>query len=76
MLRKVLTCSILQQDDNAPLNASSRAKMVMGIGYPVPSDGLKSARDYRVGYISNSRAGTNNSMTGEPNDIGDDDQAD
>ncbi|OTB00610.1 hypothetical protein M426DRAFT_234161 [Hypoxylon sp. CI-4A] len=74
-LRKILTYSILQQNDNAPLNASSRAEMITGINYPLPSDASELASDSRFGYLFNSRA-DNNASTGEPSDVGDGDRVD
>ncbi|KAI1504774.1 hypothetical protein F5X99DRAFT_405775 [Biscogniauxia marginata] len=62
MMRKILTYSILQQDDSAPLNARSRAEMITGIGYPLPNEVLELAGDPRFGYLFNSRAGNNNQM--------------
>ncbi|KAI0399293.1 hypothetical protein F4802DRAFT_610970 [Xylaria palmicola] len=59
MLRKILTYSILVQDDKAPLNVSSRTQMIAGISYPLPIDGLELASDPRFAYLFNSRAGEN-----------------
>ncbi|KAI0114052.1 hypothetical protein GGR51DRAFT_546724 [Nemania sp. FL0031] len=73
MLRKILTYSILQQDDNAPLSVSSRVEMITGISYPLPIDGLESASDARFVYLFNSRAGGNNRM-GELKDVSHGDQ--
>ncbi|KAI0972015.1 hypothetical protein F4678DRAFT_460844 [Xylaria arbuscula] len=75
MLRKILTYSILQQDDNAPLNASSGAEMITGISYPLPVDGLESAGDPRFSYLFNRRAGENN-RANELRDTGHSDKTD
>ncbi|RWA11448.1 hypothetical protein EKO27_g3681 [Xylaria grammica] len=56
MLRKILTYSILQQEDSVPLNANSRAEMITGIGYPLPMDSLDAASDPRFSYLFNTRA--------------------
>ncbi|KAI0896802.1 hypothetical protein F4806DRAFT_508595 [Annulohypoxylon nitens] len=71
-LRKILTYSILQQDENAPLNTSSRAEMITGINYPLPSDASELAGDSRFNYLFNSQV----SNTDEPSDVSDGDQVD
>ncbi|GAW26928.1 putative polyketide synthase [Rosellinia necatrix] len=73
MLRKILTYSVLQQDDAAPLNISSSAQMITGISYPLPIDGLGLAGDPRFAHLFNSRAG-DGSRTRDARDPGDGDQ--
>ncbi|KAL3291241.1 beta-ketoacyl synthase domain-containing protein, partial [Colletotrichum asianum] len=49
-LRKILSYSILQQDNaSAPINAESAAQLVTGIGFPLPEDS-DLTRDARFGY--------------------------
>jgi hypothetical protein len=74
MLCKILTYSIPQEDDNAPLNVSSRAEMITGIGYHLSIDNLESASDPRFAYLFNSRAGEN-SRAREMRDVSDGDQS-
>ncbi|KAI9688389.1 MAG: Type I Iterative PKS [Bathelium mastoideum] len=47
-LRKILSYSILQQ--TAPINASSSAQLITGIGFPLPDDS-DLAREARFGYL-------------------------
>ncbi|KAI1271763.1 hypothetical protein F5Y07DRAFT_329734 [Xylaria sp. FL0933] len=74
MLRRILTYSILQQDNNAPLSVSSRTEMITGISYPLPIDGLESASDLRFSYLFNSRA-RENDMSNNVRDASHSDQA-
>lgn len=58
-LRKILSYSILQQNDGAaaPINASSRAQLITGIGFPLPDDS-ELMRNARFGYLfQNASAG-------------------
>ncbi|KAI0181289.1 hypothetical protein GGR52DRAFT_583703 [Hypoxylon sp. FL1284] len=75
ILCKILTYSILQQDDSAPLNAMSRTQMITGIGYPLPSDASESLSDPRFGFLFNSRA-AGDDTTGEMSDDGNGGQVD
>lgn len=59
-LRKILSYSILQQDDatGAAINADSAAQLITGIGFPLPED-ADIKRDARFGYLfQNSGAGS------------------
>ncbi|KAF4818673.1 Highly reducing polyketide synthase [Colletotrichum tropicale] len=50
-LRKILSYSILQQDNaSAPINPESAAQLVTGIGFPLPEDS-DLTRDPRFGYL-------------------------
>ncbi|KAF4898987.1 Highly reducing polyketide synthase [Colletotrichum fructicola] len=50
-LRKILSYSILQQDNaSAPINPESAAQLVTGIGFPLPEDS-DLTRDARFGYL-------------------------
>ncbi|KAJ0313970.1 hypothetical protein Brms1b_007392 [Colletotrichum noveboracense] len=50
-LRKILSYSILQQDNaSAPINPKSAAQLVTGIGFPLPEDS-DLTRDARFGYL-------------------------
>ncbi|KAH6886253.1 hypothetical protein B0T10DRAFT_516260 [Thelonectria olida] len=50
-LRKILSYSVLQQvDATAPINASSRAQLITGIGFPLPDDS-DLTRNARFGYL-------------------------
>ncbi|KAI0854612.1 hypothetical protein F4860DRAFT_522968 [Xylaria cubensis] len=57
-LRKILTYSILQQD-NVPLNASSYSQMITGINYPLPFDDPELLSDPRFAYLFNKYAAEN-----------------
>lgn len=70
-MHKILTYSIMQQEDT-PLNVTSRAQMITGISYPLPIERVESASDPRFAYLFNSRAG--DSSTRELKDAGDGDQ--
>lgn len=72
-LRRILTYSILQQGDNAPISVSSATQMITGISYPLPIDGLESVSDPRFAYLFNSRAGDNGKIK-EQRDVGDEDK--
>ncbi|KAM4059510.1 KR domain-containing protein [Hirsutella rhossiliensis] len=49
-LRRILTCSVLQQDGAAPINPSSVAQLITGIGFPLPRDS-DLAGEGRFGYL-------------------------
>lgn len=50
-LRSILSYSILQQNDAAPpINGSSRAQLITGIGFPLPDDS-ELTRNARFGYL-------------------------
>ncbi|KAH4043321.1 hypothetical protein HBI56_213740 [Parastagonospora nodorum] len=53
MLRKILTYSILQQD-NAPLNTASDAEMITGVGFPLTKDGSDLHLEPRFAYLFSS----------------------
>ncbi|KAH7629517.1 putative polyketide synthase [Sordaria sp. MPI-SDFR-AT-0083] len=58
VLRRILTCSILQQDVVRPLNPASRAQLITGIAFPLPLDGsLDIMSDSRFGYLFSSGSG-------------------
>ncbi|KAF7917217.1 uncharacterized protein EAE98_010322 [Botrytis deweyae] len=57
-LRKILSYSILQQDEKAPINASSNTQLIAGIGFPLPEDSDLSYEG-RFGYLFQSAAGGN-----------------
>ncbi|KAM0133546.1 hypothetical protein ACHAO1_006203 [Botrytis cinerea] len=57
-LRKILSYSILQQDEKAPINASSSTQLIAGIGFPLPEDSDLSYEG-RFGYLFQSAAGGN-----------------
>ncbi|KAI1460694.1 hypothetical protein F4805DRAFT_372476 [Annulohypoxylon moriforme] len=61
MLRKILTYSIFQQDSRAPLNPSSVAETITGIGYPLPADS-ELASEPRFGYLFNTRGSNVDSL--------------
>lgn len=73
-LRRILTCSILLQQQKQNANdallsaAASTAQMVTGIGYPLPPDGVEAVGDPRFGYLFNRRANNNNSTTNSANE--------
>ncbi|KAI1799346.1 hypothetical protein F4811DRAFT_557890 [Daldinia bambusicola] len=69
MLRKILTYSILQQNDKTTLNVNSRAGMITGIGYPLPIEKLDVASDWRFAYLFNSRATGDQVRGGEQRDV-------
>ncbi|KAL0930068.1 polyketide synthase [Colletotrichum truncatum] len=58
-LRKILSYSILQQDQaSEPINADSVAQLITGIGFPLPEDS-DLTRDARFGYLfQNTGAGS------------------
>ncbi|KAA8565524.1 hypothetical protein EYC84_009381 [Monilinia fructicola] len=49
-LRKILSYSILQQDEKSPLNAHSTTQLIAGIGYPLPQNS-DLAHEGRFGYL-------------------------
>ncbi|KAB8293815.1 hypothetical protein EYC80_009297 [Monilinia laxa] len=49
-LRKILSYSILQQDEKLPLNASSTTQLIAGIGFPLPQDS-DLVHEGRFGYL-------------------------
>jgi acyl carrier protein len=50
-LRKILSYSVLQQvDATTPINASSRAQLITGIGFPLPDDS-DLTHNARFGYL-------------------------
>ncbi|KAI1081716.1 hypothetical protein F5B20DRAFT_579046 [Whalleya microplaca] len=55
-LRRILSYSVLQQDSNAPLNASSSAQLITGIAFPLQGD-LDLAHEARFGYLFGSGGG-------------------
>ncbi|KAI5918543.1 hypothetical protein F4810DRAFT_691444 [Camillea tinctor] len=73
-LRKILTYSILQQDNIAPLNASSRTEMITGINYPLLRGTSELVGDARFSYLFNNLTGNNERMS-EASDVDDSDQA-
>ncbi|KAM5343618.1 hypothetical protein ACJ41O_012155 [Fusarium nematophilum] len=73
MLRKILTCSIMQQDSTSPIRGTSSAEMITGVGFPLPQDGSELAHEPRFSYLFHSRGG---SKLGSPDDGDDGDQSD
>ncbi|KAK0635463.1 hypothetical protein B0T17DRAFT_485578 [Bombardia bombarda] len=64
-LRKILSYSVLQQDDK-PINAGSRTQLITGIGFPLPDDS-DLVREPRFGYLFQSASGGNDSGSGSGN---------
>lgn len=57
ILRRILTCSILQQDPVCPINHASAAQLITGIAFPLPLDGSTDiVSDSRFAYLFSSRS--------------------
>lgn len=69
-LSRILTYSILQQDD-APSTACSQAQMIPGVSYPLPADAKGLLSDPRFAYLFNSHAGHADRKTDELNEASD-----
>ncbi|KAK3348484.1 putative polyketide synthase [Neurospora tetraspora] len=55
VLRRILTCSILQQDAVCPLNPASISQLITGIAFPLPLDESSDiVSDPRFGYLFSS----------------------
>ncbi|KAK3400724.1 hypothetical protein B0T20DRAFT_390600 [Sordaria brevicollis] len=65
VLRRILTCSILQQDPVRPINHASAAQLITGIAFPLPFDWSSDiASDSRFAYLFSSGGGSSDGLEG------------